>query len=44
MVQVPVLQEAAALANAQGSPQSPQLVKLVTACSQPLSGSPSQLL
>jgi hypothetical protein len=44
MVQVPLAQEAAALANEQGTPQSPQLVRLVTLCSQPLSGSPSQLL
>jgi hypothetical protein len=43
MVHVPVLHEAAAFANAQGTPQSPQLLTLVTLCSQPLSGSPSQL-
>lgn len=43
MVHVPVLHEAAAFANAQGTPQSPQLVRLVTLCSQPLSGSASQL-
>jgi hypothetical protein len=43
MVQVPVLHEAAALAKAQGTPQSLQLVRLVTLSSQPLSGSSSQL-
>jgi hypothetical protein len=44
IVQVPVAHDALAFGNEQGTPQSPQSVMVVTPFSQPLSGSPSQLL
>jgi len=42
-VHVPVPHEAAACGNAQGTSQSPQLVRVRTSRSQPLSAMPSQL-